>query len=97
MRELVGGPVRFILTTGGHIAGIINHPDKKRREYWTNDDPTTNPETWLAGADHFDGSWWVDWIPWLEERSGDKDAPPIHGQRRYSPISDAPGTYVLEE
>jgi polyhydroxyalkanoate synthase len=97
MRELMGGPVRFILTTGGHIAGIINHPDKKRREYWTNDDPTTNPEAWLSGADHFEGSWWVDWIPWLEERSGGKTSPPSMGNEEFEPITDAPGTYVLEE
>jgi polyhydroxyalkanoate synthase len=97
MRELLGGPVRFVLTTGGHIAGIINHPDKKRREYWTNDDATTNPETWLAGADHFDGSWWVDWIPWLEERSGAQVTPPSMDNDEFPPITEAPGTYVLDE
>ncbi len=97
MRELVGGPLRFVLTTGGHIAGIINHPDKKRREYWTNDDETTNPVTWKAGAEHHEGSWWVDWIPWLSERSGKKVAPPSMGNDEFSPIMDAPGSYVIEE
>jgi polyhydroxyalkanoate synthase len=97
MRELMGGPVRFILTTGGHIAGIINHPAKKRREYWTNDDPTTDSETWLAGAENHEGSWWVDWIPWLSERSGSQIAPPQLGSEDFPPITDAPGIYVLEE
>jgi len=97
MRKLMGGPVRFILTTGGHIAGIINHPDKKRREYWTNDDPTTHPETWVAGADHYEGSWWVDWIPWLQDQSGQQVPPPSMGNEEFSPIADAPGTYVLDE
>jgi polyhydroxyalkanoate synthase len=96
MRELMGGPVRFILTTGGHIAGIINHPEKKRREYWANDDPTTSADNWLSGAENHKGSWWVDWIPWLEERSGEKGALPSMGNDDYSPILDAPGTYVLE-
>ena len=97
MRALLGGSVRFVLTTGGHIAGIINHPDKKRREFWTNDDETTNPNTWKAGAEHHDGSWWVDWIPWLSERSGKKVAPPSMGNEEFSPIMDAPGSYVIEE
>lgn len=97
MRALLGGPVRFILTTGGHIAGIINPPAKKIREFWTNTDETADPEAWLAGAEHHDGSWWVDWIPWLQERSGKKVAAPSMGSEQYPPIMDAPGEYVLEE
>ncbi len=97
MRELLGGPVRFVLTTGGHIAGIINHPDKKRREFWTNDDENTSPDTWLAGADHQEGSWWVDWIPWLQKRSGKQVQPPTMGNEEFKPIMDAPGAYVVEE
>jgi len=96
MRKLMGGPVRFILTTGGHIAGIINHPSKKRREYWTNEDKTKDPKNWLSGSAHHEGSWWVDWIPWLEEKSGSMISPPPHGNEEYSPLMDAPGKYVLE-
>lgn len=97
MRELLGGPVRFVLTTGGHIAGVINHPDKKRREFWLNDDDTTSPNTWLAGADHQEGSWWVDWVPWLSERSGKQVTAPSMGNDEFEPIMDAPGAYVVEE
>jgi len=97
MRQLLGGPVRFTLTTGGHIAGIINHPDNKRREYWLNDDDTTSPETWLAGAEHHEGSWWQDWVPWLQERSGKQVAQPTMGNEEFQPIMDAPGAYVVEE
>ncbi len=97
MRELLGGPVRFILTTGGHIAGIINPPAKKKREYWTNDDPTTVADEWLNGAEKHQGSWWVDWVPWLKKQSGRKVAPPAMGGPDYEPIMDAPGTYVLEQ
>ena len=97
MRELQGSPVRFVLSTGGHIAGIINHPDKSKRVYWTNDSDTTDPEDWLQDAEEHKGSWWIDWVPWLEGHSGKKVAPPSMGNEEYTPITSAPGTYVLEK
>jgi polyhydroxyalkanoate synthase len=96
MRELVGGPVRFILAEGGHIAGIINHPAKKKRAYYTSDSDATDPQEWLESATRHEGSWWVDWVPWLEERSGETVDPPPMGNDEFQPIMDAPGTYVLE-
>jgi polyhydroxyalkanoate synthase len=96
-RELQGGPVRFILSGGGHIAGIINHPAAKKRAYWVNDDEEKDPESWLAKAEKNEGSWWVDWVPWLAERSGDQVTPPPMGNEEYPPVMDAPGTYVLEK
>ncbi len=99
VRQLLGGPVRFVLAESGHIAGIINHPDKKRRGYWTNDADNAQelaPDEWLAGANKHQGSWWVDWVPWLEERSGPLVEPPSMGSDQYPPIMDAPGAYVLE-
>ncbi len=97
MRQLQGGPVRFILTGGGHIAGIINPPGKKGRSYWTNDDKTTDAEAWLAGATSHEGSWWSDWVPWLKKRSGNLIAPPPAGNDAYPSLLDAPGSYVLEK
>ena len=97
MRELLGGPVRFILTSGGHIAGIINHPSNSKREYWTNESNTTDPEEWLTSAKVHKGSWWVDWISWLGENSGEQIPPPSLGNEEYEPIVSAPGTYVLEK
>ncbi len=96
-RQLLGGPVRFILAESGHIAGIINHPAGNRRGYWTNDDATTNPDEWLAGASKHQGSWWVDWVPWLRRRSGKRIDPPTMGSDEFRPIMAAPGTYVLED
>jgi polyhydroxyalkanoate synthase len=104
MRELLSGPVRFILTEGGHIAGIINPPGRKRRGYWTADGhegdngPSSqeDPDAWLSDATKREDSWWLDWIPWLEERSGELIAPPTMGNDSFQPITDAPGTYVLE-
>jgi polyhydroxyalkanoate synthase len=105
VRELMGGPVRFVLTEGGHVAGIINPPAEKKRSYWTNESKTTprraedtaDPEAWFANATEHQGSWWVDWIPWLEERSGEQITPPPMGSDEFPPLADAPGTYVLEE
>jgi polyhydroxyalkanoate synthase len=96
IRQMLGGPVRFILGESGHIAGIINHPAKNKRGYWTNDSDTADPDEWLAGATKHMGSWWVDWVPWLEEQSGDLIEPPSIGSSEFPPIMDAPGTYVLE-
>jgi polyhydroxyalkanoate synthase len=101
VRELVDGPVRFVLADSGHIAGIINHPAKKKRHYWTCDERDTerDPDAWFecADEDKQHGSWWVDWVPWLEKHSGKLIVPPTMGNDRYPPLLDAPGTYVLEK
>jgi polyhydroxyalkanoate synthase len=97
MRQLMGGPVHFVLTSGGHIAGVINPPVKKQREYWTNESTTTDPDVWLASATEHKGSWWEDWLPWLAKRSGKRIAPPPMGNEQFTPIMDAPGAYVLEK
>jgi polyhydroxyalkanoate synthase len=99
IRQLHSGPVRFVLSESGHIAGIINHPAAKKRAYWVNesdDARALGPDAWLAGAKKHEGSWWLDWVPWLEEHSGEQDAPPSMGSDQFPPIVDAPGTYVLE-
>lgn len=96
IRQMLGGPVRFVLGESGHIAGIINHPAKNKRGYWTNDSDTADPDEWLEGATQHKGSWWVDWVPWLDEQSGDLIEPPAMGSDEYPPIMDAPGAYVLE-
>jgi polyhydroxyalkanoate synthase len=99
IREMLGGPVRFVLAESGHIAGIINHPAKKKRAYWLNeaeDAQTLPPDEWLDKATKHEGSWWLDWLPWLEGHSGQLAKPPSMGNETYPPIMDAPGSYVLE-
>ncbi|MFN2188430.1 MAG: PHA/PHB synthase family protein [Candidatus Promineifilaceae bacterium] len=96
IRELQGGPVRFILSGGGHIAGIINPPADKKRAYWINEGEDSDPDVWFEGAQRFEGSWWDDWTSWLKERSGDAITPPSMGNDEFKPIMDAPGSYVLE-
>jgi polyhydroxyalkanoate synthase len=98
--QLLGGPVRFILAESGHIAGIINHPARSKRAYWVNETGEAQwlgAEEWLEGATEHPGSWWVDWVPWLEQHSGKLVKPPPMGSDEFPPIMDAPGTYVLEE
>ena len=97
VRRSLGGPVRFVLAESGHIAGIINPPAAHKRSFWTNDDPTADPEQWLAGATQHPGSWWEDWTAWLAERSGEQAAPPAQGSPECPVLADAPGSYVLEK
>jgi polyhydroxyalkanoate synthase len=99
IREMHGGPVRFVLAESGHIAGIINHPAKKKRGYWINNlksAQTLEPDEWLAKAKKRKGSWWVDWVPWMEKHSGELVEPPAMGSKEHPPMMDAPGTYVVE-
>ena len=97
IRKLFGGPVHFVLGESGHIAAIINPPAAGKRCYWTNDDGTDSAAKWLAGAAQQKGSWWPDWIGWLEERSGGPVPPPTVGNAQYPPLAAAPGTYVMEK
>ena len=96
--QLFGGDVRFVRASSGHIAGVINQPGGKGA-YWTRDkdDAASTPEHWLQSATRHDGSWWTDWTAWLSARSGRKVAAPLMGSKRYPPLQDAPGSYVLEK
>jgi polyhydroxyalkanoate synthase len=99
IRQMMGGSVRFVLAESGHIAGIINPPAQKKRSYWLNtarNAQTLDPDEWLAGATKHEGSWWLDWVPWLKKHAGKMANPPPMGSEAYPPIADAPGTYVLE-
>jgi polyhydroxyalkanoate synthase len=91
----LGGSVRFVLTSSGHIAGIVNPPSPKR-SYRVNDALPAGVDEWLAGAQLRQGSWWEDWADWIGERAGDRRKPPRLGSRKYRPLEDAPGTYVHE-
>lgn len=104
MRDMISGPMRLVLAESGHIAGIINHPANNKRGYWINpgmgqekSDQEIDPDAWFEGATHHKGSWWVDWIHWLEERSGQPVPPPPLDNEEFPPLMDAPGTYVLEK
>jgi polyhydroxyalkanoate synthase len=92
--RLLSGEVHFVLSSAGHIAGIVNPPGPKSR-YWTNGELPAEPEAWRAGAELHEGSWWEEWTRWAGERSGGKREPPPLGSGRNQPLGDAPGTYIL--
>lgn len=93
------GDKRFVLSSSGHILGIVNpvvNPPK--REYWVGTTERHHtPESWRGGAEHCKGSWWEDWVAWLRARSGDKGEPPVVETKAYPALGDAPGTYVRED
>ncbi|HEY1721065.1 MAG TPA: class I poly(R)-hydroxyalkanoic acid synthase [Magnetospirillaceae bacterium] len=94
--QLYQGPVRFVLAASGHIAGIVNPPEAKKYNYWTNSKkPPRTADAWLEGAQAHDGSWWPDWQAWIEKYAGEKSiAPRIPGVGKLKAIEDAPGSYV---
>ena len=85
--------VRFVLSSSGHIAGIVNPPSPKA-VHWTNDALPPDPKEWLDGAVRHDASWWEDWAGWIGERSGERRPPPTMGSGRHRPLGPAPGEYV---
>ncbi len=95
--------VTFVLTTGGHNAGIVSEPGHPGRRYQIATrratDKYLDPETWQAIAPYQEGSWWPVWQAWLAARSTDRVPPPPLGapERGYPLLADAPGTYVLQE
>jgi polyhydroxyalkanoate synthase subunit PhaC len=92
--RLLSGDVRFVLSSAGHIAGIVNPPSPKSR-YWTNDELPLDPNGWRTGAELHEGSWWEEWTRWAAERSGGQREPPPLGSERHPPLGDAPGTYIV--
>lgn len=91
--RLLHGDTRFVLTSGGHVAGIVNPPGP-RAKMWVNEQMPADPDEWLAGAHEIADTWWNDWVPWLQARSGEQVPPPSMGNAEYPPIVKAPGTYV---
>jgi polyhydroxyalkanoate synthase subunit PhaC len=96
--RLPSGHVRFVLSNSGHIAGIVNPPSPKSiHRVLEGDQPLpADPADWLAVATTHPMTWWEDWVQWIAARAGAMRKPPRMGSRKYRPITDAPGTYVLE-
>lgn len=94
----VSGPARFVLSSSGHILGIVNPPvSPPKREYWAaSADPHDTVESWHGRAQHVAGSWWEDWMKWLKPMSGAPSKPSPVATEACPALADAPGTYVLE-
>jgi polyhydroxyalkanoate synthase len=95
----VAGPRRYILSSSGHILGIVNPPvTPPKRDYWAGDaERHDSPDSWHERAEHRAGSWWEDWLTWLEPKSGKLRKPPPVATAQYPALADAPGVYVLEQ
>jgi polyhydroxyalkanoate synthase subunit PhaC len=93
--QLLGGKTRFVLSTSGHIAALVNPPGNKKASYRVSDDVTAAADVWQSTAATEQGSWWPDYSSWLEARSGDQvPAPQELGNERFRVIEPAPGSYV---
>ncbi|MFC5062775.1 PHA/PHB synthase family protein [Actinomycetospora atypica] len=99
--QLLGGDVTFVLSTAGHIAGVVNPPSPKAK-HWVGTVGETGsdapgPDGWRARSSEVKGSWWETWSTWIGEHGGDMRTPPPVGTERYPVLGDAPGEYVLGE
>jgi polyhydroxyalkanoate synthase subunit PhaC len=92
--------VTFLLTSGGHNAGIVSEPGHAGRSYRVSTkseaDRFIDPEAWVQKTPVRQGSWWSDWARWLTGKSGRLQAPPPMGGDRHQSLGDAPGSYVLQ-
>jgi polyhydroxyalkanoate synthase len=90
-----GGPIRFVLSGSGHMAGVVNHPGKTKYQFWTGSSPSgENLDDWLAGAQEHPGSWWPDWLAWLKGHGATETEARVPGEGPLKPLEDAPGSYV---
>ncbi|CUB00121.1 PHA/PHB synthase family protein [Pannonibacter indicus] len=89
-----GGPVDYILSGSGHIAGVINPPARGKYQYWTGGKPEGTYEDWLKTAEEHPGSWWPHWDAWLRQQDGSTVKARKPGAHRVKILGDAPGTYV---
>ena len=96
--QLLGGRSRFVLSTAGHIASLVNPPSNPKASFQVAQETPADPERWLAAAQKEKGSWWPDFTAWLAERAGEEvPAPQELGSADLPVLGDAPGTYVFEK
>jgi len=90
-----GGPMRYVLSGSGHIAGVVNPPGKAKYQYWTGDTPQGEDlERWLRTATEHPGSWWPDWLAWIKAQDAAEVEARTPGGGMFASIEDAPGSYV---
>jgi polyhydroxyalkanoate synthase len=95
--QLLGGESRFVLSTSGHIAALVNPPSNPKASFQVNKENPGDPQEWLRTAHTEQGSWWPDVVAWLGDRSGAQQAAPEElGGAGLRPLADAPGTYVFD-
>jgi polyhydroxyalkanoate synthase len=93
---LLGGERRFVLANSGHIQSILNPPGTAKANYVENSRLSGDPRAWYYDAKQVDGSWWPQWLAWVQERSGAlRETQMSLGNELHPPKDPAPGTYVL--
>jgi polyhydroxyalkanoate synthase len=95
--QLLGGDTRFVLSTSGHIASLVNPPTNPKSTWRTATPNTPDPEEWLASAHTEKGSWWTDYSNWLETRSGKEIDPPSELNGGEPVLGAAPGSYIFDK
>ncbi|MBA2739422.1 MAG: alpha/beta fold hydrolase [Nocardioidaceae bacterium] len=93
--QLLGGEVKFVLSTSGHIASMVNPPGNDRASFQTAAHNPPDPSEWLDAAETVAGTWWTDYVEWLSARTGpERNKPRRLGSAAFPVICPAPGTYV---
>ena len=93
--QIYGGPVKFVLSGSGHIAGVVNPPAAQKYQHWTNGRNPKSPDKWFEGSTEHPGSWWPEWDKWVAKFGGAKVPARKPGDGKLKPIEDAPGSYVM--
>ncbi len=94
--QFFGGKVDFVLAGSGHIAGVVNPPDKKKYQYWSGGAVKGDYEAWLGAAEETAGSWWPHWQTWIEAKDAKRVPARQPGGAALNAIEEAPGSYVME-
>ncbi|QUS54221.1 PHA/PHB synthase family protein [Pseudovibrio brasiliensis] len=89
-----GGPVEYVLSGSGHIAGVVNPPSKEKYQYWTGNKPEGSLDDWMQNASETAGSWWPHWQKWITSQDDNRVKARKPGARRTKILEDAPGSYV---
>jgi polyhydroxyalkanoate synthase len=93
--QFFGGPVKYVLSGSGHIAGVVNPPAAGKYQFWTNEHGNdVSLADWIKGAQEHKGSWWPDWREWLAGIDAEEVPARTVGTDAFPPIEDAPGSYV---
>jgi polyhydroxyalkanoate synthase len=93
--QFFGGPVKFVLSGSGHIAGVVNPPSSGKYQYWTNETISDiSLADWINGSKEHKGSWWPDWRVWLGSLDSEEVPARNVGSDELPPLEDAPGSYV---
>jgi polyhydroxyalkanoate synthase len=89
-----GGPVEYVMSGSGHIAGVVNPPAKPKYQYWTGGKPEGDFDAWLARTTETPGSWWPYWFDWIKKQAPKTVPARTPGSADFPPLCKAPGSYV---